>query len=98
MLGFTKDSFIFIDDHPVEREEIKQFHPEMTVLDSRSTTTRYNLLSDPRMEVISLTQEAQSRTAMTKAQLRREEERRTSIDVSTKFAYQSACHACPSGG
>jgi FkbH-like protein len=80
MLGFTKDSFIFIDDHPVEREEIKQFLPEMTVLDSRSTTTRYNLLSDPRMEVVSLTQEAQSRTTMTKAHLRREEERRTSVD------------------
>ncbi len=80
MLGFTTDSFIFIDDHPVEREEVKQFLPEMTVLDPRSTSTRYNLLSDPRMEVVSLTRESQSRTTMTKAQLRREEERRASID------------------
>lgn len=79
-LGFTTDSLLFIDDHPVEREEVKQALPEVTVLDSQSSATRYELLGDPRMEMLALTQESRSRTEMTRAQLRREEERRSSVD------------------
>jgi FkbH-like protein len=79
-LGFTTDSLIFIDDSPVEREEVKQAHPSVTVLDSLSMATRFELLTDPRLEVVALTQEARARTEMTKAQLRREDERRASID------------------
>jgi FkbH-like protein len=79
-LGFKTDSLLFIDDHPAEREEVKQALPEVTILDSQSSATRYELLGDPRMEMVSLTQESRSRTEMTRAQLMREEERRSSVD------------------
>jgi FkbH-like protein len=79
-LGFKADALLFIDDHPVEREEVKQSLPEVTVLDSQSAATRYEILSDPRLETVALTEEAQSRTEMTRAQLCREAERRASLD------------------
>lgn len=79
-LGFAADSFLFIDDHPVEREEVRQALPELTILDSHAAAVRYELLGDPRLETAALTQEARTRTEMTRAQLRREEERRESVD------------------
>jgi FkbH-like protein len=79
-LGFSADSFLFIEDHPVEREEVRQALPEITILDSHAAATRYDLLGDPRLEIAALTHEARTRTEMTRAQLRREDERRESVD------------------
>jgi FkbH-like protein len=79
-LGFSAASILFIDDHPVEREEVGQAIPELTILDSHAAATRYELLGDPRLEVAALTKEARARTEMTRAQLRREEERREGGD------------------
>jgi uncharacterized protein (TIGR03435 family) len=79
-LGFADDAILFLDDHAVEREDVHQALPAVTVIDSRSPTARRQILSDPRLENATLTPETQARTETTRAQLRREEERRASVD------------------
>ena len=61
-LGFALDAFLFIDDHPVERERVRQTLPEVEVWGEDPWGLRRALLSDPRLQVPALTVEAASRT------------------------------------
>src|SRR6201999_3462505 len=74
-LGFALDAFVFVDDHPVERERVRQALPEVEVLGEDIYGLRRALLADPRLQVASVSGEAARRTELVKAQLGRERER-----------------------
>ncbi len=71
-LGFALESFLFVDDHPVERERVRQALPEVEVLGEDLYALRRTLLTDPRLQVASVSGEAAQRTDLVKAQLGRE--------------------------
>lgn len=70
-LGFALDSFLFIDDHPVERERVSSSLPEIEVWGEDLFCLRRRLLTDPRLQSPRVTGEAETRTALVKAQLER---------------------------
>jgi FkbH-like protein len=74
-LGFALDAFIFIDDHPLERERVRQALPEVEVWGEDPFALRRRLLTDPRLQAPRLTAEAGSRTALVKSQLDRDRQR-----------------------
>lgn len=71
-LGFALESFLFVDDHPVERERVRQALPEVEVLGEDLYGLRRTLLTDPRLQVLNVSGEAAQRTGLVKAQLGRE--------------------------
>jgi FkbH-like protein len=71
-LGFALDAFLFVDDHPVERERVKRDLPEVEVWGDELFSLRRKLLCDPRLQRPNVSAEAQSRTALVKARLERE--------------------------
>ncbi len=79
-LGFARDAFLFVDDHPVERERVRQALPEVEVWGEDLYGLRRRLLSDPRLQTPNLTGEAAGRTDLVKAQLGRDRQRTTAID------------------
>ena len=79
-LGFALDAFVFIDDHPVERERVRQELPAVDVLGEDPFALRRILLADPRFQVLTLTEESAARTDLVKAQLGRERQRAASGD------------------
>ena len=70
-LGFALDAFLFIDDHPIERERVRRQTPEVEVWGEELFSLRRRLLSDPRLQPLRVTGEAAGRTALVKAQLGR---------------------------
>ena len=74
-LGFAQDAFLFVDDHPVERERVRQALPEVEVLGEDLYGLRRALLTDPRLQVVNVSGEAAQRTDLVKAQLARERQR-----------------------
>ncbi|HEX7708610.1 MAG TPA: HAD-IIIC family phosphatase [Thermoanaerobaculia bacterium] len=79
-LNIGLDSLVFVDDHPVERDKVRQFLPEVLVLGDSMLTLRAKLLSMPELQVVSITEEAKGRTEMTRAQLERERMREAVAD------------------
>ena len=79
-LGFALSSFVFVDDHPVERERVRQALPEVEVWGEDPFALRRLLLTDPRLQTASLTAEAAGRTALVKSQLDRERQRSVAAD------------------
>ena len=74
-LGFAPEAFLFVDDHPVERERVRQAMPEVEVWGEDLYGLRRALLTDPRLQAPSISGEAAQRTDLVKAQLQREQER-----------------------
>ncbi|MGA7807198.1 HAD-IIIC family phosphatase, partial [Bradyrhizobium sp.] len=70
-LGFARDSFIFVDDNPVERERVRRFLPEVEVWGEDLLGLRRALLTDSRLQVAHVTDESARRTELVKAQLGR---------------------------
>jgi FkbH-like protein len=79
-LGFALDAFVFIDDHPIERERVIQRLPEVEVWGEDPFVLRRRLLSDPRLQLPQVTAESARRTDLTKAQLERARARNTADD------------------
>ena len=71
-LGFALDAFLFIDDHPVERDRVQQRLPEVEVWGEDPFALRRRLLSDPRLQLPRITAESAARTDLVKAQLNRQ--------------------------
>jgi FkbH-like protein len=71
-LGFADNTFLFIDDNPVERDRVRQFLPEVEVWGEDIYALRRALLDDPRLQVPRLTDESANRTQLVKAQLGRQ--------------------------
>ncbi len=76
-LGFALDAFLFIDDHPVERERVRQALPQVEVWGEDLYGLRRRLLGDPRLQTPSVTAESAVRTDLIKAQLGRDRQRAT---------------------
>ena len=70
-LGLAVETFLFIDDNPVERARIQSRLPEVEVWGEDLFSLRRRLLNDPRLQLPRITAEAGARTALTKAQLGR---------------------------
>jgi FkbH-like protein len=70
-LGFALNAFVFIDDHPIERERVIQRLPEVEVWGEDPFGLRRRLLNDPRLQPPQVTAESAQRTDLTKAQLER---------------------------
>jgi FkbH-like protein len=80
-LGVALDQMAFIDDHPVEREEVRQRLPQVLVLGDDLDGLRELLLTSPRFQVLHAGREARERTTTTRARLARDEAaRRTGGD------------------
>ncbi|MFN0059814.1 MAG: HAD-IIIC family phosphatase [Planctomycetota bacterium] len=63
----------FIDDSPVEREEVRQLLPDVWVVEARAgVTVREQLLRSPRLQSMSTSAEARARTTTTRARLERD--------------------------
>ncbi len=85
-LGFAPEAFLFIDDNPVERENVRQRLPEVEVWGEELFSLRRRLLNDPRLQTPRVTDESAARTAMTQAQLKRERSRTDASDQSAFIA------------
>lgn len=79
-LGFAPSAFLFIDDHPVERERVRQALPEVEVWGEDPFALRRRLLTDPRLQVAAISGEAAARTELVKAQLGRDRQRAEAAD------------------
>ena len=79
-LGFALDTFLFVDDHPVERDRVRRRLPEVEVWGEDPFALRRRLLTDPRLQVPRLTVEAAARTDLVKAQLGRQHLRAEVMD------------------
>jgi FkbH-like protein len=79
-LGFALEAFLFIDDNPVERENVRTRLPEVEVWGDDPFELRRRLLNDPRLQVPRVTEESAARTALTQAQLSRQKSRADSTD------------------
>jgi FkbH-like protein len=85
-LGFAPETFLFIDDNPVERERVRQRLPEVEVWGEDLFALRRALLDDPRLQVARVTEESAKRTELVKAQLDRQRLQADSIDEKTYLA------------
>jgi FkbH-like protein len=85
-LGFALDAFVFIDDHPIERERVIQRLPEVEVWGEDPFALRRRLLSDPRLQPAQVTAESTRRTDLTKAQLERARARTGAADEAAFIA------------
>jgi FkbH-like protein len=85
-LGFALDTFLFIDDHPVERDRVRQRLPEVEVWGEDPFALRRMLLNDPRLQVPVITEESAMRTTLVKAQLERQQFRAETVDESAYLA------------
>jgi FkbH-like protein len=79
-LGFALETFLFIDDHPIERDRVRQRLPEVEVWGEDPFSLRRALLSDPRLQLPRITEESAARTALVKAQLGRQQSRAESLN------------------
>lgn len=70
-LGFSPESFLFIDDHPVERDRVRSRLPAVEVWGEDLLGLRRRLLEDPRLQRPILTKEAEGRTDLVKGALER---------------------------
>ena len=59
-LGFALDAFLFIDDHPIERERVRPQLPEVEVWGEDPFALRRRLLTDPRLQPPRVTGEARA--------------------------------------
>jgi FkbH-like protein len=71
-LGLAPETFIFLDDNPVERDRVRQRLPEVEVWGEDPFGLRRRLLNDPRLQTPGVTAESARRTETTKAQLGRQ--------------------------
>src|SRR5262249_25646692 len=78
-LGLALETFLFLDDNPVERDRVRQRLPQVEVWGEDPFVLRRRLLTDPRLQMPSLTAESARRTETTKAQLGRQAAKADSI-------------------
>jgi len=79
-LGFALDTFLYIDDHPVERDRVRQRLPEVEVWGEDPFNLRRRLLNDPRLQLPAITEESAARSELVKAQLSRQQLRAEILD------------------
>ena len=78
-LGLALETFLFLDDNPVERDRVRQRLPQVEVWGEDPFSLRRQLLADPRLQTPGVTAESASRTELAKAQLGRQAARAKSV-------------------
>ncbi|HEX3406683.1 MAG TPA: HAD-IIIC family phosphatase [Caulobacteraceae bacterium] len=92
-LGFAPSAFLFIDDRPDERDRVRQRLPEVEVWGEDLHALRRRLLTDPRLQLPRLTDEAGQRTDLVKAQLVRQRLRADTMGEAEYRASLNVKHA-----
>ena len=77
------EQLFFVDDNPVEREEVGSSLPHVPVFDENLHLLRTRLLTESSFESPKYTDESKVRTDMLKAQIKREELRDEIVDEET---------------
>jgi FkbH-like protein len=85
-LGFALDAFLFIDDHPIERDRVRKRLPVVEVWGENPFALRRALLDDPRLQLPRITAETAARTDLVKAQLGRQQFRGETLDEAEYIA------------
>jgi FkbH-like protein len=85
-LGFALDTFLFIDDHPIERDRVRTRLPEVEVWGHSLLGLRRALLDDPRLQLPRITAETAARTDLVKAQLGRQQFRAETLNEADYIA------------
>jgi len=85
-LGFALDAFLFIDDHPIERDRVRKRLLEVEVWGENPFDLRRALLQDPRLQLPRITAETAARTELVKAQLGRQQFHAQSLDEAAYIA------------
>ena len=76
-LNLLARNTLYVDDNPVERAAVQAAYPELRVLGGSPLLWRRTLLWSPETQVAAITTESASRTQMVRAQVDREEQRRS---------------------
>ncbi|MBV9510285.1 MAG: HAD-IIIC family phosphatase [Caulobacteraceae bacterium] len=85
-LGFALETFLFIDDHPIERDRVRQRLPQVEVWGEDPFALRRRLLEDPRLQPPKVTGEAAARTGLVRAQLDRDRLRKGAVSEADYLA------------
>jgi FkbH-like protein len=85
-LGFALEAFLFIDDHPIERDRVRRRLPEVEVWGESLFGLRRALLDDPRLQLPRITAETATRTELVKAQLGRQQFRAETLNEADYIA------------
>ncbi len=78
-LGLALETFLFLDDNPVERDRVRQRLADVEVWGEDPFSLRRRLLTDPRLQMPNVTAESARRTETTKAQLGRQAAKTQSV-------------------
>jgi len=70
-LETTDGAALFIDDHPVEREEVRRAHAQIEILGDNLNTVRSHLLTSPRLQFNHVSSESSNRTTLIRTHLTR---------------------------
>jgi FkbH-like protein len=99
-LGFPSSAFVFVDDHPVERERVQTAFPDVWVLGEDPFSLRRTLLTDPRLQAAQITEESAARTDLVRAQLERDRQMNQAGDAAAFLEGLELVVTCdrPSGG
>jgi FkbH-like protein len=79
-LNLGLDAFVVVDDNPIERDKIRRALPDVLVLGDDFGSLRWQLLTMPELQVVSITAEARQRSDSTRAAIQREQLRQTTLD------------------
>lgn len=82
-LNLGLESMVYLDDHPVEREKVGQFLPQVLIIGRNPMAARWELLTSPYLQVPHVTEEAKNRSEMTRAQIQRDQARKSMVDPQT---------------
>ena len=81
-LNIGLDSLVFVDDNPVERDQVRQFAPDVTVIELTDDPAQYATILDEAacFETVAVSAEDRQRTAQYRANAARGELRETVLD------------------
>lgn len=79
-LNLGLESMVYLDDHPLEREKVGRFLPQVLIIGKNPMAARWELLTSPYLQVPFVTEESKSRSEMTRAQIQRDGVRKSMVD------------------
>ncbi len=97
-VNLLPENVVYIDDNPSQRADIKAAFPQMRVIGGAPNLWRHLLLWAPETQIAEITGESANRTQMVQAQVRREDQRRTtsnedfltSLDIKISFSFMNS--------
>ena len=84
-LSLDLNAFVFIDDNPIERAQVKHVLPMVDVYDGPMYAVRQFLMEHPDLQTLHVSDEAAQRTEMSKGQLKRDDARKNAASLASFF-------------